>query len=123
MELLTEKTVKDFINAILRDKEIVGIHKFAEDSNYQWAVVFGWLNDGCDKGLVIKTAYCPRNCGLTADYDSWNCPRYKDSGEDDDTEVFYEEGEDLVDRVLAELSFWNSDISRFMDEYVNKYAE
>lgn len=122
-ETLTANDIKFFVKKIVQDHGYVGIHKFAEDSRYQWAVVFGWCNEGNDQGILIKTAYCSKNCGLTADYDMWNCPRYKNSGEDDDTETFYEYGENMLDNILETLGCWNADISRFMDEYVGKYSE
>ena len=120
---LTESDVRYFVDEITADKELTGWFTFAKDDDYTWAVVFGWVDDGVDNGMLVKTAYCPNNSVMN-DYEyDWNMPYNKKYGEVDDTESYFEDGPDLAERIIATIPSWNREIQDFMKRYVGKYQE
>lgn len=120
---LTESDVRYFVNSIEEDHELTGWFTFAKDDNYTWAIVFGWVDDGYDRGMLVKTAYCPNNSVMN-DYEyDWQMPYNEKYGEDEDTEVYFEEGPDLAERIIATIPSWNREIQDFMKRYVGKYQE
>lgn len=120
---LTEADVRYFVDEITTDKELTGWFTFAKDDNYTWAIVFGWVDDGYDRGMLVKTAYCPNNSVMN-DYEyDWHMPYNEKYGEDEDTEVYFEEGPDLAERIIATIPSWNREIQDFMNRYVGRYRE
>ena len=115
--MLTEALAKEFFNKVSEDHTMTSWHPFAIDSNYIWAIVYGWV-DSAD-GVGVKVAYCPRK-SLMNEYDmDWIMPYDAETGDVDDTETILYTEEDSVNAV-AHL---NRTAQRFMDTYVDKYIE
>lgn len=118
--MLTPELVKSFIDTIKKDHSVTCWKDFAEDDKYIWAIVFGWIDEGQDKGIGVKVAYLHRNSGMS-EYDiDWLMP-YNETDGVDDTESFYEESENIEESIIHDIPYFNSVARRFQEEYVGNY--
>ena len=86
-----------------------------DDSGNQWAVVFGWIDDGDGIPLFCgKVAYLPKNSGMS-DYDyDWMMPYDEETGEVWDTEIEFTSADDSnIDWLLEQ---WEE----IQQEYINR---
>lgn len=66
----------------------------ADDEKNNWAMVFGWIDDGDTSDIYGKIAYQPKN-SLMREYDiDWLMPVDK-NGEVDDTEMIISTADDI----------------------------
>ena len=122
--MLTKEKVIKFCQTIMADHTTTCYEIFAEDENYYWAFVFGYIEEEGDCDMIgVKEAYCSRRSAMN-EYDmDWIMPFDKNSGEVDDTECFYTITDDVVERIIKDIGCHNHDAVRFIDEYVGKYVE
>ena len=121
--MLNQDLVKKFVNTIHTSPETTCWDVFAEDDKYTWAVVFGSYSEDGEDYIGVKIAYCPRRSAMK-EYDiDWMMPYNKETNEVDDTEVLFEDDDNVIDSICSELSYFNNNIQRFMDTYVDQYEE
>lgn len=86
-----------------------------DDSGNQWAVVFGWIDDGDGNPLFCgKVAYLPKNSGMS-EYDmDWIMPYDEETGEVWNTEIEFTSADDSnIDWLLEQ---WEE----IQQEYINR---
>jgi len=86
-----------------------------DDDGNQWAVVFGWIDDGDGNPLFCgKVAYLPKNSGMSEyDYD-WMMPYDEETGEVWNTEIEFTSADDSnIDWLLEQ---WEE----IQQEYINR---
>lgn len=95
------------------DHSLTCYEVFDTDSNYFWAIVFGFNEE--TNSVMGKVAYCPKKSAMQ-EYDmDWMMPYDKDTGCVDDTEVCVEDSSDILHLIQQS--------DRFINEYVGKYKE
>lgn len=96
-----------------------------DDSGNQWAVVFGWIDDGNGNPIFCgKVAYLPKNSGMS-EYDmDWIMPYDEETGEVWNTEIEFTSADDFnIDWLLEQWELIKEEYIDKVDFYEDSDAE